>query len=392
MDPLTILTSISIILLLGVLCSVVGRKLRVPPVLFLVLAGITLQKWPSFSALMQFPPIFLTSMGLLALVIIVFDSTSKLKLKEFDQLSFSAFKLTLLLLALSLSVLTPMMYYLLGVPLGAALVFAALIIGTSPDVALTLIDTTKNRVVEFLKIESIINTPVMVLVPFMIIDFLQSVETKILLERFVEQIQPFLLQVVAGLGSGIFVGLIVFKLMRTAYSEKLSPLALIVSALLAYSLAENLGGNGVLSVTALGVLFGTVAIKEKHTLQEFSGMLTNALEVLVFVLIGLMIDFPLTTSFFLTSLLLFCLFLFIRFVALAVIHPIAHGTLKQYLFMALNCPQGIATATMVFLLTASPLAGIPKILEVTFAFLLYSIILSSLITRFAPYFTKTEQA
>ncbi len=395
MTPLKILTALSIILLIGMFCALIGRKLRLSPVLLLVLAGIGLKSFSPFSSsLLQFPDIFLTSMGLLALIIIIFDSTSKLKLKEFDQLSFGAFKLTLLILGLSMVFMTLVIHFLLGASWGISLIFSSLIIGTSPDVALILVEKTKSKVIEFLKVESILNTPFLVLLPFMIIDFMKSVESKILLERFIEQIQPFFLQLVAGLGSGLFVGLIVFKLMRKAYSEKLSPLALIVAALLAYVLAENLGGNGVLSVTTLGVLFGAVAIKEKHTLQEFSGMLTNALEVLVFVLVGMMIEIPFTADFITVSLLLFGFFILIRFCALFFLFGGAGlekgSPVKQYLFMALNCPRGIATATVVFLLAASPVPGVSQILDIVLAFLLYSILLSTLVTHFAHVFLARD--
>ncbi len=396
MGPVEILTAISVILLIGLLCSIVARKLKLPLVLLLVLVGIGLGKFQyKGTSLVEFPDLFLTSMGLLALIIIVFDSTSKLKLKELDEMSFAAFKLTGLMLVLCLTALTIVAHWGFGIDLGLAVVFSSIIIGTAPAVVMVLLSESKNKIVEFLKIESIINTPIIVLLPFIILDFLSSVETEMLFTRFVEQINPFFLQLVAGMGSGLFVGLIVFKLMRKAYSEKLSPLALIVSSLLAYSLAENLGGNGILSVTTLGLLFGSVAIKEKQSLQEFSSILTNAIEVLVFVLVGLMIDFPFTQEFILASLGLFGVYLFLRFIAVSMLFRekklVPEGTnLKQRLFMTLNCPKGIATATVVFLLATYKIDGLTRILDFILAFLLYSIITSSVVSKFSKWFIKTE--
>ena len=66
-----------------------------------------------------------------------------------------------------------------------------------------------------------------------------------------------------------------FKAMKRTYSEVLSPVATITAALLSYILAENLGGNGVLAVTTLGVFFGTITVKKKVHLQEFSSMFAN---------------------------------------------------------------------------------------------------------------------
>ena len=52
---------------------------------------------------------------------------------------------------------------------------------------------------------------------------------------------------------------------KKQYSEILSPVTLIASTILTYILAEELGGNGVLAVTTLGLFFGNVYIKRKLT-------------------------------------------------------------------------------------------------------------------------------
>ena len=83
-------------------------------------------------------------------------------------------------------------------------------------------------------------------------------------------LKDFILRFVAGIGAGFLVGIIIFKVMKKAYSEILSPLAVITAALLTYILAENLGGNGVLAITTMGLFFGNVYVKQKIQLMEFS--------------------------------------------------------------------------------------------------------------------------
>src|SRR3989338_280178 len=96
-EALIYITYAAIILLLGVVCILISQKIKIPSVLLLILAGIALSK----IKLIGFPEIFLTTIGILALVMIAFDSASRLKLKAFGSLSLNALKLTAVSLALN---------------------------------------------------------------------------------------------------------------------------------------------------------------------------------------------------------------------------------------------------------------------------------------------------
>jgi len=113
----------------------------------------------------------------------------------------------------------------------------------------------------------------------------------------------------------------------------------------------------------MGLLFGNVYVKQKFQLQEFASVFSNSLEILVFVLIGLMVTVPFTTKFLLKSLLLF-------------------------LIMSLNVQKGIAIAVVVFSFATSSIEGIGTILNLSLVFMLYSIILSSIVLRIAKFFIK----
>jgi len=86
MEALFYLTSLAILLVIGILCTILSEKLKLPNILLLLIAGIIIGHINyNGQALIEFSPIFLTCMGILALVMIIFDSSSRLKLKEFDQ-------------------------------------------------------------------------------------------------------------------------------------------------------------------------------------------------------------------------------------------------------------------------------------------------------------------
>ena len=62
------------------------------------------------------------------------------------------------------------------------------------------------------------------------------------------------------------------------------------AAILSFILAENLGGNGVLAVTTMGLFVGNMIVKEKGSITEFASLFSLMLELLVFVLLGLVIE------------------------------------------------------------------------------------------------------
>ena len=387
------LTSIGIVLLFGIICTIIASKMKIPNVLLLLILGIGLSQISyNGEKIISFPPTFLTAISILALVMIIFDSCSRFKLKEFDDLSIKTLKMVGVNLTLNLIILTFFMYQIFKIKnLFIAAVFAAMMSGTAAETVLTIFQGNKSRVLEFLEIESILNTPLMVLIPFMIIDLMSSVGTQMAVSKFIEQIAPFIQQIITGIGAGVLVGIIVFKFMRKHYSENLSPVAMITAALLAYVMAERLGGNGVLAVTTLGLFFGNIYIKEKWKLHQFSGMLANSLEILVFVLVGLVIILPQSYVFFVRSLVLFLVFLLVRYLSVLIVTRKEEFTIKEKVFITLNAPKGIALATIAFTLTTFDIAGISTILEVTLAFLLYSILLSTVTVRFSKYFLGAKK-
>jgi len=389
MDALFYLTSLAILLVIGILCTILSERLKLPNILLLIIAGIAIGHISyNNSSLIEFSPIFLTCIGILALVMIIFDSSSRLKLKEFDTFSMRALNLFLLL---NLIFLTLSVYFIFNINnVFLAMMFAALMSGTAPDIVLTMLKNTKNRVVELLKIESILNTPLIVLIPFIILDLYNEYGTGLFFSKFIESVGPFLQQFVTGIGAGILVGIVIFKIMRTKYSEKLSPIALITAALITYILAENLKGNGVLAVTTLGLFFGNVYVREKDTLHEFSYMFANSLEILVFILVGIIINFPLNFEFISKSILLFVIYLVIRHISVQLCFSKLNYSFKEKLFMTLNVSKGIAVAVVVFILATYNLPEMIPILDIILAFIIYSIVLSTIVTKLSRNFLGEE--
>jgi cell volume regulation protein A len=393
-DPLLYLTYLGLILLTGIICSIFAKKLRIPNFLLLILVGIIVSNITyKGELLIQFSPLFLTATAILALATIVFDASSRLKIREFDALSISALKLSILFIFMNTIILGFATYFLYK-PISPLLVilFAAAMSGTSPSAIMTALrEGKKIKVFELLEIESIVNTPLVVLIPFLILDIIGNVQEQFGFSILLDQISPFTQQFITGIGAGVFIGVLFFKAMKKRYSPTLSPLALIAAAVLTYTVAEHLGGNGVLAVTTMGLFFGNVFIEHKKKLQEFSETFSLILEILVFVLVGVIIKVPLTLDFFFKSGLLFLIFIFVRFISILISQFKRDFTFKEKLFMSLNVPKGIATAVIAFTLaTYINIAGMKLILDLILAFIVYSMILSTVTIRLSKFFVKVE--
>ena len=166
-DPLVFLSLITVIFLIGLLSSILSNKFRIPNLLLLLVAGIVIGKFQQGGeAIFSFPPEFITVIALMALVLIVFPGAAGFKLKEFDLISAQALKYSLVWMVLNLVVLSVLTYYMFGITSIALLIlFASLLSGTSPDAVIPMLGKSKSPVVGFLEVESIVNTPLMVLIP-----------------------------------------------------------------------------------------------------------------------------------------------------------------------------------------------------------------------------------
>lgn len=385
MEPLLILTHISLILTFGVLCTIISSRLKISNVLLFVITGLFLGNLKYHGEkLISLPEIFLSSIGILALVMIVFDGVSKFKLKEFDSLSWKALRLSIIFLILCVILMTFATKLMFNIDsIFMAIIFSILIAATDPSSVIALFGDNENKIISLLKVESIVNTPIVVIFPFIVLDIREKLilGDVFVIETFIDQLSPFLLNIIVGIGTGIIAGIILMKIMKDSYSNKLSPLAIFVGALFTYVLAENLSGSGVLAVTSLGLVFGNTYIKKRVQLQEFSSILSITLQILVFVLVGLILNIPLTWEYIIKSISLFIIYLFVRYLSVEI--SFKELKFKEKIFMTLNVSKGIAVAVMTFSLSMLPIFQDGIVLDLVLTFLLYSLILASIVSSFS---------
>jgi len=389
---LGILTDFVTIIIMGLLVSLFARKVKISNVLLLIIAGFFIGLLSQAYGFLYISNETIITIAVITLILIIFQGSSQFEIKVLDNLSFSTLKVTGLFLVLNLIIISTVASVLLFdnfhlITVLYSLVFAAIISGTDPASIFSMLKSKTNNVVNFLEVEGILNTPLVVLVPFIILDIISQINSQgnITYGLYVSNI---LTQILVGIGSGILVGLIFFKAMKRFYSDKISALAIICAALLSYILAENLNGNGVLATAVLGFMFGNIYVSHKDILQSFSGMLSNSLEILVFILLGYIMKPVFDTEFILKSLLLFAILIVTRYISIYVGLAYSDYSYKEKLFMTLNMPKGIAVAVLAFSLVFYGDPNLNIVANLVVLIMIYSLVLSTTINKFSRYFIR----
>lgn len=363
----------AMLLLLGTLCSALADKLKISSVFFLMGTGMIL----GYFDLIDFSTETLIAVSTIALILVLFDSTSKLRFKEVIKYSPKALRLVFLFLIFCVMFIGFISYVSLGLnSVLLALLFSVITFGTDTTTALEVLKVKNNRIVKILEIEAIMNTPITVILSLALLAALKSQTT-------VSPIGQGLLlisNVLIGLCIGAIVGLLMIKILKSFNLGLTQHLALMAVAVISYILAESIGGSGVLAVTVFGLIFGNSDIEHKQKLEHYTEAFSSAATIFVFILIGTTIFID--PEFILKGTFLFIIYLSVRFLSL--VFAIEHLSFKERLFMTLNVPKGIDEAILALILMGftSIITGLYQIVNIILLFMLYSIILSTVSSAF----------
>jgi len=386
-EILLYISCLGIILLLGLFCAFISNRLRIPHPLFLILIGLFLGNFYYNKALLiSFSSGFIAFVAAFASAIIIFDYSSKVRVRELDSLSTSAFYLGLVFFIFNSAILSFVIYKLLRPDSYLyALLFAIAISGTSYPI-LSFLGKQKNKVLSLLETESVLTTPFILIFAFLM---LEVIKQKINLSSFtVINMLPFAQKIAIGAGIGLLMGILLFNVLRKNYFELLSPLTILTSSLASYAFAEQLGGNGFLAAATAGFLFGNFRIEERKKIQEFFSIISFLAILMVLILAGFLTKTSFDINYLVLASFLFGVSILIRFLSVLVVFSDSKYNLDEKIFMSLNIPQGINTGLIVLVLILGSYWS--SMIPVLVIFMIYSIILSTLMTHFSKSFIRTE--
>lgn len=382
-EVLVFLTSITLILIASIIALAVAKWTKLPIPLLLFVAGVLLGNIIYLGKpVVLLSGAFLSALSIVALLVVVFDAVSKIKFYNLDRsmkdvVWFFAFALLLNLVLVSFAVRS-----FFGVSWLVAILFSLIISCIEFTAVFPRHHAPQNRIMQLLKDESQLSCAVIVVLPFLILSFLQFTSLP-LQGNLVVALLPFLMYVSVGIGIGVILSIILFKLMHYVFLEKLSSFLLVVALLLAYLAAQYMSGSAVLAVATIGLVFGNVFVKQRATIKAQEHIIYYFLEILIFVIAGVIVGFPFSLDFLRISLGLFLLYLLIRFITAQIV-------LQKYNFferleVALFVPKGLITVAIAFALLNYSFTGVVLLLQLLLAFFVYSLIFDTILDKVGIY-------
>lgn len=377
MQDLSFFYPIAFIFVLGVLASFVIHKLKLPSVLFLLLTGIAVSKFHLARQLILFPRAFVVGISVIALVMITYDVFSRIRLHQHDVYEQNAVQLTSLAVGLCLLFLGML---LISLKVADDPIFVMVASSLIAAVSAPFVTLHSVRVRSFMNSEACISSAIVLFLGALLLHFVAFSTATPLTTSIVYYMTVFSLQIMVGLGAGLLLGLVVFRIFRNL-SRRVSPLALLAIALGSYFFAEVLNGAGLFAVMTLALLYGSLTIKHKAELEEFSRTFSDAVEIILLLLLGLIVSFPLSSEFFALSLLVFAAYLVIRHFAVFVVLREHNFTAKERCMVTSAAPKGIVVAVLAMGALFTDVSLLP-LLQIVVACILYSQLLSWLMHIF----------
>ncbi len=390
-DMVVIVSYFSFLLGFGVIVANLMKKVRIPDTFLLLLVGLvcgpTIWQNPAVAnyidlvivdvGAMSVVPDFLRT---LALVLIVFTGAFNLDFYELKRFSNVSINLAFLIVVLNTVILGVAAKFIFALGWIPALLIGAIISGTDASVVFTFEDSLKKfgNVLPVLKVESIINSPLSVLIPVLFLDLLEISPGTVLAPGV--YISQFWQMIVAGIGSGIVIGLGITKIIGRMLREY-SALIIFSIALLTFGLSEAVGGSGMLGVAVAGFIIGNLGFPHKERVREFQSEFSDMLRISVFTLLGAQIFLDLNPLLLLVE-FLFALLVFVLrpiFVTYIARDMRKEMTYEEFALLRFAGPRGISAAAIVPI--AAIALGDTLIMNIVFMVIFFTVLLSTIVVN-----------
>ena len=380
---LDVLSQLAIILVVSFFLKELADKAKIPFIVLLILGGTLLATYGiiDVKSLDPLPEIIRT----VALILVVFSSAFYLNVEELKKHSKSLVMLATIGVLLTALMITTTTLYLLPIPLITAAFLGVLLSGTDPAAISQALPKKENKVGELLRAESLFNSPVTVILPLLLLDFIAIPEDALL------NVPKLFLLITIGIIVGATGGVIGKKLLRDAKLEHSQTLGLAI-AIATFVISEQLLGSGIMAVAVCSILLNAGNFPKKTFLGEFNSELAFISTLFVFVLLGA--QFQVSDLIFTRQEIIAVIIALIlaRMLTVIVVLFNSEFNLAEKIKIGLIAPKGVSPAALapLVLIPAYGIIGAEIIVKITYVAIVISILLSLVITRIMVQ-PKTEE-
>jgi NhaP-type Na+/H+ or K+/H+ antiporter len=374
---------ISSIILIGFFCQWVAWRVKLPAILFLLMAGIIagpvtgmLQPEELFGDLL-FPMISL------AVAIILFEGSLTLRFEEIQGVEGVVRRLVSTGVLVTWCVVTLATHWILAFPWPLAILFGAITVVTGPTVIVPMLRTVRPnaRLSNILRWEGIIIDPVGALLAVLVFEFMVAGGFQPAMEH---TLSAFTRTLLVGGALGVAVGALLGHILRRhwlpEYLHNLAALSFVVSLFaLSNGIQEE---SGLLAVTVMGMWLANMKGVSVEDIIDFKENLSVVLISALFIILAARIDFA---QFEILGWGALGVFLAMQFIArpLKVALATWGSTLswRERALLAWIAPRGIVAAAIAALfaikLQAQGFAEAPLLVPLTFLVIIGTVVLQS---------------
>jgi cell volume regulation protein A len=386
---LSLLSSVSIILIIGMIAGRIAALLRVPDVVLFLLVGILVG--PHVLNLLRIPEA--TTLNQLVLVFgasyILFEGGASIRFDVIRKVFPTVFLLATLGVLITMGVTGYLAHGLLGIPLLTALLLGAIVSGTDPA---TLIPVFKQvsirpKVAQTVISESAFNDATSAIAFFVLLSVIlggKDFQTGEVLWDFARTAGG---GVLVGFSFGLL-GAVLIAHRKYNFFLEYAPLLTVFVVITAYETAEHYHLSGFMAVFIAGILFGNInnlpmVADEKmdHEMHHFIEVISLGLRMAIFIVLGSHVDLHLVGEYFWDGLLVALGLIFIARPIAVLICTLpdraARWETKEILFLFWTRETGVIPAALSGLVMGSGLAEAQVVASATFVVILTTILLQA---------------
>lgn len=328
----------------GLGCQWLAWKLRLPAILFLLLAGIVAGPVTGLLDPQQLMGDLLFPLISLAVAVILFEGSLTLNFKDIRGVSNTVWSIVSLGALISWGVTSLATHWLLGFDWPLSLLFGSLTVVTGPTVIVPLLRTVRpnTKLSNILRWEGILIDPLGALFVVMVYEFIVS-------SSEAHSLYVFGAIIVIGVGIGILSGAAVAYVLRQGgLPEYLQPFAVLSVVLGVFALSNAIESeSGLLTVTVMGMwLANAKGVNIQHILH-FKENLTVLLITGLFILLAARIEVSDFEALGWSALVLFVVMQLVsRPMSIFLSTMRSRLSLKEKAFLAWVAPRGIVAASI----------------------------------------------
>ncbi|HBC3593446.1 sodium:proton antiporter [Vibrio parahaemolyticus] len=368
---------------IGLGCQWLAWRLRLPAILFLLLAGLIVGPFMQWLKPDEILGNLLFPLVSLAVAVILFEGSLTLNFKEIRGVSGSVWSIVSIGAIISWAATSVATHYFLGFTWELAMLFGSLTVVTGPTVIVPLLRTVRpnSTLANILRWEGILIDPLGALFVVMVYEFIVS-------HSAVNSMEVFGTIIAVGVILGVVSGAAVATVLRRAWlPEYLQPFAVLMVVLGVFSVSNHIESEaGLLTVTVMGMWLANAKDINIQQILHFKEHLTILLITGLFIFLAARIsldDFAALGS---GALLLFVFMQLVsRPLSIFLSTMRSNLNLKDKLFLSWVAPRGIVAASISSLFAIKLIEygvdGASLLVPMTFMVIIGTVVLQSATAR-----------